>query len=1053
MHGTACPPLACGRRVGVAAGLPALGGPLPNPRFDLLADIDSHLDAALAYAALGWRVFPLHHMVDGKCSCASRACTSPGKHPRTARGVHDAVVDEDKIRAWWGKWPDANIGIATGHESGLIVIDVDPDHGGADSWETLRRAHDLPDCVMVGTGGGGHHAYFAWPVGDHWRITIGQGDRSSLAPGIDHRGDGGYVVAPPSNHHSGRAYFWDTVEDDVLPPLPESVARLIHREERGVEYSGDRPVALDRNPPWWALLRSAGMTPEEIDAVSVQLSDPVEPHAARMYAPGAGERIVDEILDGGRHDAAVRAAGLLRRGGVSDQTLACAIRAISRSRMRPPFGGGPNDKPDEEDREIALIVRSTKDWPPDRVRWPIPDPEGIAAVLDTIPIADATTDTHVQRALRNLSAAGWSVLETLLDGRGWKRKQIAQVKAISAWSRENEPPPPGDDDRGPDEADLVISHVKDAPTPKGAIMPAGWQIDPSGALCRVKIQRTEDGGEVAVPVRVANSPIWIMSRDLDMATDRYVMQLAWRDRQIGSWRTCATPRGTIAASRRLPDVAEYGVPVTSENARDLVRWFAAYEEVNAKSTPRRRTSSRIGWHEVGDKVAGFLYGAEWIGGVTTVHQCAEGGVAQIVAGMVPTGDRDTERRALSMAMRYPHVAATIGASMSAPLLRIVGSHGYVLSLSGTTGKGKTSALRMAAAIWGESDEHSSESVMQTWDATRVGVVVLASTFDGVPMMLDDTSRAKNPHDVGQALYDVPSGKARLKGAKTGGLQQTHGSRTVLISTGEAPVLSYSQQGGTRARVLELWGDVWGAESPELGETVDELQWMVNDNHGHTGRDWVTYLVQHRKQWPAWRERYRDSVREMRDKMCQGRSVQTTALLSRLAGYVAAIDAALRLAQHAGVIDCDIVQIEEAIDEVIYIASSEATDRDPPTEALQLVISDATSRRHELWSLTGSYDNPKRPWIGRWDINGSFVGIFQTHVTDLLERAGHSPVDGIFKSWIERGWIEQDAKGKKAAKVVRFAGQSARLMCFKLHEITKVLGYDPGADDDGQGVIR
>lgn len=170
--------------------------------------------AALHYATqFGWRVFPLHSVDDGQCSCGRADCHGAGKHPRTPRGCTDATTDAAQIRAWWAQWPDANVGVATG--GGLVVVDIDPRSGGDESLvELRRRLGALPDTVECLTGGGGRHIYLAVP--GEVRNSAGV-----LGAGLDVRGDGGYVVAPPSVHGSGRSYGWEASsrpdEVDVAP--------------------------------------------------------------------------------------------------------------------------------------------------------------------------------------------------------------------------------------------------------------------------------------------------------------------------------------------------------------------------------------------------------------------------------------------------------------------------------------------------------------------------------------------------------------------------------------------------------------------------------------------------------------------------------------------------------------------------------------------------------------------------------------------------------------------------------------------------------------------
>ncbi len=153
------------------------------------ATTNNVLACALWYASLGWPVFP---------------CRPGAKEPLTAHGVLDATIDEQTIRSWWAKWPAANVAIATGAKAGLVVLDVDPRHGGDESLAALEAKYGkLPSTVECLTGGGGRHLYFKYPGG-----TIKNATALGGWPGLDVKGDGGYVIAPPSIHPSGERYRW-----------------------------------------------------------------------------------------------------------------------------------------------------------------------------------------------------------------------------------------------------------------------------------------------------------------------------------------------------------------------------------------------------------------------------------------------------------------------------------------------------------------------------------------------------------------------------------------------------------------------------------------------------------------------------------------------------------------------------------------------------------------------------------------------------------------------------------------------------------------------------
>jgi hypothetical protein len=160
------------------------------------------LEAALALVQAGLTVFPLHSLANGACTCKKAACPSPGKHPLTSKGFKDATRDTSIIAAWWKRWPFANIGLPTGGPLHLLVIDCDPRNGGPTTFTELKGLFPtIPNAgIRVRTGGGGLHVYLKYSGGPLPK---------ELAKGIDLKGEGGYVVAPPSLHSSGQRYAFE----------------------------------------------------------------------------------------------------------------------------------------------------------------------------------------------------------------------------------------------------------------------------------------------------------------------------------------------------------------------------------------------------------------------------------------------------------------------------------------------------------------------------------------------------------------------------------------------------------------------------------------------------------------------------------------------------------------------------------------------------------------------------------------------------------------------------------------------------------------------------
>jgi hypothetical protein len=190
------------------------------------------LDYALAYASRGWPVFPVHTPTLSGCSCRSPRCDRPGKHPRIGTGRNGASLDPEVIARWWAQWPDANIGIATGVESGLLVLDID---------DTDADIPPLPDTVESITGSGGRHVIYQRPDdGAKYRTRV------RFRPGMDTRADGGYIIAPPSLHASGRRYEWEGSSDPFEGVAPSPAPDWLLAETR----SDPAPDSMTSPPTW-----------------------------------------------------------------------------------------------------------------------------------------------------------------------------------------------------------------------------------------------------------------------------------------------------------------------------------------------------------------------------------------------------------------------------------------------------------------------------------------------------------------------------------------------------------------------------------------------------------------------------------------------------------------------------------------------------------------------------------------------------------------------------------------------------------------------------------
>jgi len=251
------------------------------------------LNSALSYAEHGFHVFPVR---------------PHRKEPLIKDWPNRATTDEAIIRKWWSRHPDANIGIATG-PSGIIAIDVDVKKGaiGMESWRDILQKHGqaLGETLTTETPTGGLHVIYrsnGLPV----RNSAGK-----LAPGIDVRANGGYIIAPPSIHPNGGAYSWAmgcALDNIELLPFPASLVKL--------------------------------------------LTEPT---------PRKSQSVGDVIPQGQRNQTLASLGGTMRRGGLSESAILAALKDTNKERCRPPL----------PDAEVAAVAHSISRYEPKDTAAPV----------------------------------------------------------------------------------------------------------------------------------------------------------------------------------------------------------------------------------------------------------------------------------------------------------------------------------------------------------------------------------------------------------------------------------------------------------------------------------------------------------------------------------------------------------------------------------------------------------------------------------------------------------------------------------------------------------
>lgn len=252
------------------------------------------LRAALAYAAHGWAVFPLR----------------PGqKTPACEHGCKDATTDEAQVRAWWRECSSYGVGLATGSVSGICVVDLDGEP--LELMRALLRRGPLPRTMATRTGSGGMHLIY--------RLCGARVPNSArrLAPGVDTRGEGGYIVAPPSLHPSGSRY--ELANELPTAPVPAWIVRALTEQRQAPAVRRSPQPAQDDDP-------IAGPVHRLLHAVNGERNEILNWAAYRLFASSQGD--ADEV------ERRLREAAM--QIGLTEQETMKTIQSARRAALESP---------------------------------------------------------------------------------------------------------------------------------------------------------------------------------------------------------------------------------------------------------------------------------------------------------------------------------------------------------------------------------------------------------------------------------------------------------------------------------------------------------------------------------------------------------------------------------------------------------------------------------------------------------------------------------------------------------------------------------------------
>lgn len=315
-------------------------------------------------------------------------------------------------------------------------------------------------------------------------------------------------------------------------------------------------------------------------------------------------------------------------------------------------------------------------------------------------------------------------------------------------------------------------------------------------------------------------PILPVERYINIDTDTEKVKLEFF--KDGRWREITVDNGTVLNKNSIIQLADRGILVTSESAKDLVRYMSDVISLNAQEIPLYRSIGRLGWIE-----------GDFIPYNDSVKYDGDADFKSIYENVRVCGDFMTWLEHIKELRKDINIRLALAASFASPLIEVVGSLPFILHLWGTTGFGKTVSLMVASSVWGNPEMGC---LTRTMNMTANAMARTACFLYNIPFCADELQQIKTNWGTYDSLVmylteGIDRGRAKAKG----GVEQTKTWRNSFIFTGEEPVTKGVSGGGVKNRVIEI-----ECENKIIADGNYTAN-LVKANYGHAGMLFIAYL--------------------------------------------------------------------------------------------------------------------------------------------------------------------------------------------------------------------
>lgn len=486
-----------------------------------------------------------------------------------------------------------------------------------------------------------------------------------------------------------------------------------------------------------------------------------------------------------------------------------------------------------------------------------------------------------------------------------------------------------------------------------------------------------------------------------------------------SWKTIRCGREVICSASKLTSLAKKGFPVNSNNATLLVNHFDAFEKANLDNIPVVHLTDHLGWQDR----QSFMHGTKQMmpagshSNVIELNDTSRTNLVAMGASLRTSGTYQGWLDAVQPLMYFPRPLLFLLSSLSAPFMEPLEIGNFIVELAASTSTSKSTQLMVAASAYGNPDLHSQNTMLRTWNMTGPFLDRFAAMHQGIPLLLDDTKTAQSPNVLGDFVYRFTSGNGRGRGTAQG-VQRSNTWRTILLSTGEQPLVDYLRKHvGAKARVLILVGPPLGTGNHAT--LVGDVTRGILQNYGHAAPLVIQRLLNNLGRIDVLKETYFDR-RHHYSELAGGNHV------------------AQRLSEKFAFLDAVAPMIIEALPGLVLPRSIQDIFADLWTDIAGVaqnsdVVTDALVQLWEFFSLNAdkfhdprkkNQKNPQGAWRGRIDAE-----CLSIPTCVMQEKLGKHEVQGLMRTMASRGFLKTSGGGNNTRNVTIGGRQ---VVCYSIY---------------------